>query len=114
LGQIAWDLNESLDQIETFFRDVNTCFSNASQNRFHRRAYSDGLHGEIVNSCQSINHSLQAMQQNDIYVRNNELSTKLQTLNAGNMMKNLQKSQNDLINITGENEKTRPRFLPRR
>jgi len=105
LGQIAWDLNESLDQIETFFRDVNTCFSNASQSRFHRRAYSHGLHGEIVDSCKNINRSLQAMQQNDMFIRNNELSSKLQTLNASNMMKNMQKSQNDLINITDEMKK---------
>ena len=102
LGQIAWDLNESLDQIETFFRDVDACFSKASEGQYNRKAFSDGLSGDIVRSCDNINHSLDAMSLNDQFVRNNKLSTQLQNLNAINMTKNLAKSQADLIRITGE------------
>jgi len=102
LGLIAWDLNESLDEIETFFRDVDACFRNVGEERYHRRAYSDGLYGDIVRSFSNINSSLDAMEKNALYVKRNELMSKLQTLNTGNMMKNLLKSQGDLIRITEE------------
>jgi len=102
LGQIAWDLNASLDQIETFFRDVDVSFRNASNNKFHRKAFSDGMCGDIVRSCENINHSLNIMGQNDSYIKNNDLSVKLQTLNSTNLTKNLGKSQEDLIRITEE------------
>lgn len=102
LGQVAWDLNESLDQIETFFREVNACFQSVSEGHFYRRAYDAGLHGDIIRSFKNINRSLDAMQNNNTYIRQNELNSKLQTLNATNIMKNLQKSQTDLLQITGE------------
>ncbi len=104
LGQIAWDLNESLDQIEPFFREVNACFYSVSQGHYYRRAFDDGLHGEIIHSFKNINTALDAMQNNYVYIRQNELTSKLQTLNATNIMKNLQKSQNDLMQITSEME----------
>ncbi|HEB91981.1 MAG TPA: hypothetical protein ENI94_00605 [Gammaproteobacteria bacterium] len=102
LGLVAWDLNESLDEIETFFRDVNACFLNVSEGHYHRRTYSDGLYGDIVRSFGNINASLDAMEKNAIYIQQNELMSKLQTLNTGNMMKNLLNSQTDLIRITEE------------
>ncbi len=102
LGLIAWDLNESLDEIETFFRDVDACFLNVSKERYHRRTYSDGLYGDIVRSFTNINASLDAMEKNVAYIKKNELMSRLQTLNTGNMMKNLLKSQSDLIRITEE------------
>ncbi|HEX22915.1 MAG TPA: hypothetical protein ENH21_05735 [Chromatiales bacterium] len=102
LGLIAWDLNESLDEIETFFRDVDACFRNVGEELYHRRAYSDGLYGDIVRSFSNINASLDAMEKNATYVKQNELMSKLQTLNTGSMMKNLLKSQSDLISITDE------------
>lgn len=102
LGFIAWDLNESLDEIETFFRDIEACFRNAGEERFHRRAYSDGLFGDIVRTFSNINTSLEAMEKNVLYIRQNELMSRLQMLNTGNMMKNLLRSQGDLIRITEE------------
>ncbi len=102
LGLIAWDLNESLDEIETFFRDVNACFLNVGEGHYHRRTYSDGLYGDIVRSFSNINTSLDAMEKNTIYIQQNELMSKLQMLNTGNMMKNLLNSQTDLIRITEE------------
>jgi len=102
LGLIAWDLNESLDEIETFFRDVDACFRNVGKELYHRRAYNDGLYGDIARSFANINTSLDAMEKNASYVKQNELMSKLQTLNTGNMMKNLLKSQSDLIRITEE------------
>ncbi|HHH47714.1 MAG TPA: chemotaxis protein [Gammaproteobacteria bacterium] len=102
LGLIAWDLNESLDEIETFFRDVDACFRNVGEERYHRRTYSDGLYGDIVRSFSNINSSLDAMEKNALYVKRNELMSRLQTLNTRNMMKNLLKSQGDLLRITEE------------
>ena len=102
LGEIAWDLNDSLDHVETFFRDVDFCFQNMNHDRFHRKVFSQGLVGEMEKCCTNINESLSSTSKKDSYVRNNELSSKLQKLNGVNITKNLTKSQADLIRITDE------------
>jgi len=102
IGEIAWDLNDSLDFIETFFRDVDFCFKNMANNRFHRKVFSHGLSGEMANCCHNINNSLSTSTQNDSLVKSNEMSGRIQSLNGVNITKNLTKSQSDLIRITDE------------
>jgi len=100
LGKVAWDLNEALDQIETFFRDVNATFISAREGRFTRRTYTDGVHGDIVRSFDHINQSFEAMRESVQFQRCNELLSKLQTLNATNVLDGLLRSQQDLMQIT--------------
>ena len=101
-GQIAWDLNDSLDQLETFFRDVKGSFEQVSQGEYYRRSLPGGLHGELAGSLKNINRSLDALADNAAYVKRNEMAAKLQALNTEQTMNNLLLSQNDLTRITDE------------
>ena len=105
IGFIAWNLNETLDRLETFFREVNTSFTLVSQGKHYRQTFADGLHGEAAKALQRINHSLDAMRQNAIYLKRNEMASELQALNSSQTMNNLVLSQLDLIRITSEMEK---------
>jgi methyl-accepting chemotaxis protein len=104
-GHIAWDLNESLDQLETFFREVKTSFELVSQGQYYRRTMVAGLHGELANTLNRINESLDAMVDNAAYIMRNEKAAELQQLNTSQTMNNLLLSQNDLSRITNEMEK---------
>ncbi len=104
-GHIAWNLNDSLDQLETFFREVQTCFELISQGHYYRRTMGTGLHGELRNTLNRINESLDAMAENAAYIMRNEKAAELQQLNTSQTMNNLQLSQNDLTKITNEMEK---------
>ncbi len=105
VGQIAWDLNESLDQLETFFREVKTSLELVSQGRNYRRTMVEGLHGELSNTLYRINESLDAMVNNAAYIMRNEKAAELQQLNTNQTMSNLILNQNDLSRITNEMKK---------
>lgn len=104
-GHIAWNLNESLDQLETFFREVKTSFELVSNGRYYRRTLPTGLHGELEKTLARINESLDAMSENANYIKRNEMAAELQELNTSQIMSNLLLSQNDLIRITDEMQK---------
>ncbi|MEW8026778.1 MAG: methyl-accepting chemotaxis protein [Candidatus Thiodiazotropha sp.] len=104
-GHIAWNLNESLDQLETFFREVKTSFELVSQGHYYRRTLPAGLHGELEKTLARINESLDAMSDNATYIKQNEMAAELQELNTSQTMSNLLLSQNDLTRITDEMQK---------
>ncbi|MCU7878659.1 MAG: CZB domain-containing protein [Candidatus Thiodiazotropha sp. (ex Lucinoma borealis)] len=104
-GHIAWNLNESLDQLETFFREVKTSFELVSQGHYYRRTMPAGLHGELEKTLGRINSSLDAMAENATYIKRNEMAAELQQLNTNQTMSNLLLSQNDLTRITDEMQK---------
>ncbi|MBV1916097.1 MAG: CZB domain-containing protein [Pseudomonadales bacterium] len=99
LGLIAWDLNESMDQMEAYFRELNTCFYMVYEGHYYRFPYADGMKGEYGRSLGLITQSLQAMVENAQLIKRNEMASELQELNATQVMTNLQFSQTDLINI---------------
>ncbi len=99
LGMIAWELNETMDQMETYFREVGTCFKMVGEGKYFRRPYSDGMKGEFAKSLDRISMSLDAMSENAMYIKRNAMASELQTLNTAQMMGNLVLGQTDLINI---------------
>jgi methyl-accepting chemotaxis protein len=99
LGQIAWDMNESMDQMEAYFRELNTCFYLVSGGYYHRYPLAEGMKGEFGKSLDLITQSLRAMEENAQLIKRNEMASELQELNATQVMSNLQLSQTDLINI---------------
>jgi methyl-accepting chemotaxis protein len=104
-GHIAWNLNESLDQLETFFREVKTSFELVSEGEYYRRTMPAGLHGELSKTLERINSSLDAMSDNAAYIMRNEKAAELQALNTNQTMNNLLLSQQDLTSITNEMQK---------
>ncbi|MEW8205262.1 MAG: methyl-accepting chemotaxis protein [Candidatus Thiodiazotropha taylori] len=104
-GHISWNLNESLDQLETFFREVKTSFELVSRGHYYRRTMPTGLHGELAKTLERINKSLDAMADNAAYIMRNEKAAELQALNTSQTMSNLLLSQHDLTRITDEMQK---------
>ena len=104
LGKIAWDLNESMDQLETYFREVNTCFTLVSEGKYHRMLFRDGMLGDVKSSMDCVDRSLHAMIENARFLQQNAMTKELHDLNNTNIMSNLSGNQTDLLNITEEME----------
>lgn len=100
VGKVAWELNEALDIMESYFKEINTCFTQTSQGNHNRYALADGLPGLLKTSAKNINIALQHMNENEQLVTKRRLSAGLHGLNTTNLSGNLKASQNDLINIT--------------
>ena len=101
LGKIIWDLNDLLDLIETYFKDVSTCFKNASNNDFNRKVLLTGMPGEFKRSLKDINGALRSVQNAHEFSIKNRLMSELHTLNSASLLSNLQQNQSDLVTVSG-------------
>ena len=105
VGKVAWELNETLDIMESYFKEINSCFGQAAKGNLERYALADGLPGLLKQSAKNMNLALQHMNENEKLMVRRRLSAGLHGLNTANLSGNLKTSQNDLINITEQLEK---------
>lgn len=102
VGRVAWEMNDFLDLIETYFKEINTCFRRVSEHDYGRRPLANGLPSMFTESLNKVDNAIQAMADNDLFVRKNRLSSRLHTLNTNNLRDNLASSQQDLQIINEE------------
>ena len=62
LGKLGWSINNFLDQLEVFIREVNTSIDYAAQNKYFRRINTKGLNDGFKKTSQKINAAIDAMQ----------------------------------------------------
>ncbi|EEG07123.1 methyl-accepting chemotaxis sensory transducer [Pseudogulbenkiania ferrooxidans 2002] len=100
VGMVAWELNDFMDLVETYFKEMNTCFARVSRGDYSRRPLKVGLPGVFASSMDNIDKAIQAMEDNSEFVRRNRLSSQLNHLNAPNLRQNLAANQADLAAIS--------------
>ncbi len=105
VGKVVWELNEMLDIMESYFKEINACFHQASKGNHERYILADGFPGLLKKSAESVNEALHYMNENDRLMIKNRLSAGLHGLNTDNLLSNLKANQNDLINITEQMQK---------
>ncbi len=104
VGQLAWNINNMLDQLETFFREVNTSINCVTEGKVFRKPLSMGLQGGFVSTMAEVERSQQAIIEVQISSSKNSVLGKLSQLNAANLLKNLKENQEDLANVNHEME----------
>ncbi|MCK5828987.1 MAG: CZB domain-containing protein [Methylococcales bacterium] len=105
VGKVAWELNETLDIIESYFKEINTGFEQVSKGNHDRFIFADGLPGFLRASADNINFALKCMAENEELVSKNRLTSTLSGLNMVHLLANLKANQNDLLNMTDQMEK---------
>ena len=63
LADLAWNINDLYDQIESILREINTSINYASHSKYFRRINSTGLNSTFIKTGNLINISLDAMQE---------------------------------------------------
>ncbi len=102
VGKVAWELNEFLDIIEMYFKEISTCFALVGEGSFHRKPYAEGMPGQFAQSMQRIGQAIRAMEENQQLIRRNELASHLHASNTKDLLKNLKLSQQDMLQTSKE------------
>jgi methyl-accepting chemotaxis protein len=104
ISVVCWEINEMLDQLEAYFREVSTATRSASEGKFHRKALAVGLHGSIRKSLEDVGTSLESVAENARNALKNELLSGLSLLNSRQLLKNLRHSEEDLKTMSHQME----------
>ncbi|MFD2114064.1 methyl-accepting chemotaxis protein [Thiorhodococcus fuscus] len=102
IGLLCWNVNDMLDQLETFFRDEATAFSQHVAGNLYRKAFPTGLHGTFKEGLESHNRLLDGIAEVQREKMRNRLHTQIQQLNSSNLLDNLASSQKDLMRVNTE------------
>jgi len=100
LGKVAWELNEFIDEVECYFKEVDACFRAVAVGDYRRIALDAGLPGQFKSSLQQINRSIEVMRENNELLSKNELAAALHSTNSSNLITNLKSNQDDLVRIS--------------
>jgi len=100
LYDIAWNFNEALDQMETYMREVGTCFQSAQNKQFYRKTQPTGINGLFTEGLQKIDDSLEMMKENHFNNVRDELFSQLGQMKTENLLSSLHRTENDLTTIT--------------
>jgi methyl-accepting chemotaxis protein len=109
VGQLCWRVNDMLDQLEAYFREVDTSFKYHSDGKFFRKAMPSGLHGAFRGNLDKVNISLDSLENQTRLQMRKHLISSVHTLNTNNLLANLSASQQDLVTITQEMHKVQER-----
>jgi len=104
LSSIANALNDTLDQMETFMREVNTVFEYMWNGKFYRSTKSTGVHGTFASILQNIDTTVKEMEKSYWQEKQNEMLSQLDMIRNEKLLINLKQNQTDLKSIADEME----------
>jgi len=99
-GDLAWAINDLLDQQEAYFREVFSAFDHATHGQTFRLAMDQGLHGAFKDAMRRINVSVESLGQVQHMALKEKLISRITELNSGNLIVNLKSIQEFLLNMT--------------
>ncbi|NTV96717.1 MAG: HAMP domain-containing protein, partial [Thiobacillus sp.] len=100
IGRLCWQVNDMLDQLESFTREQNTTFRMHIDGQFFRKTMPCGMHGGFRKGLENQNVMLEALATNTQQHMRNLLLSMVHGLNTRNLLVNLASSQTDLMHIT--------------
>ena len=101
--QIAWDINNLLDQMEIILRESRNTIDAISAGEMYRNMFPQGLHGEFKLTASNIQNAINSMKANEKYKKIGILSNEFGKINGG------MKHNFDIINQ--DISKTKEAFL---
>lgn len=82
-GQIAWAINDMLDQTEVILRETRNTIKNLNQGKLYRSAFPNGLYSEFYITAQAINQAINIMRSNIKHQIRGDLSQKFNKIGSG-------------------------------
>ncbi|MEJ1297142.1 MAG: methyl-accepting chemotaxis protein [Candidatus Sedimenticola sp. (ex Thyasira tokunagai)] len=99
VGRIAWALNDLLDFIETYTKEVDSCFRRIADGVYYRKGQAHTLPGELKQSLKRINQAIDSMEADSVYLLRTNLTHSLHATNAGHLLMNLDTIRTDLLQM---------------
>ncbi len=99
LAELAWSVNDAIDQIEVTMRESNSSFIAANKQLFYRKPLKKGLKQGFHLGLDNIAISVDSIADSYWTNQRNALMTKLSKSKSDNLLSNLTHSQQDLTAI---------------
>ncbi|EFL6809332.1 bipartate energy taxis response protein CetA [Campylobacter jejuni] len=96
LAEIADNLNNTIDGLEAYLREINTSMFMFSKGEFYRKALPEGLKGIFAHNIEFINKALANIEVTARSTFKNALSRTLMDLSLGNQNKDMSQISNSL------------------
>ncbi|ECL0823355.1 bipartate energy taxis response protein CetA [Campylobacter jejuni] len=96
LAEIADNLNNTIDGLEAYLREINTSISCSQKGEFYRKALPEGLKGIFAHNIEFINKALANIEVTARSTFKNALSRTLMDLSLGNQNKDMSQISNSL------------------
>ncbi len=96
LAEIADNLNNTIDGLEAYLREINTSISCSQKGEFYRKALPEGLKGIFAHNIEFINKALANIEITARSTFKNALSRTLMDLSLGNQNKDMSQISNSL------------------
>lgn len=61
LADVAWGINDMLDQVEQMMRDITASIASANQGIASRKVFSEGYKGDFAHACPKLNEAIQTI-----------------------------------------------------
>ncbi|MCA6064376.1 methyl-accepting chemotaxis protein [Thalassolituus marinus] len=104
ISGIARSTNNLLDLVESYIREVENSFREASENRYYRRPQFKGMHGAFGSSLQQIGGAFHAMEEAFFLRQQQAVESSIDTVKTNSLLKNLGRNQSDLNKVASEME----------
>jgi len=95
-GRICWDVNNMLDQLEAFTREIEASVKSASKQEYYRKGLVDGLNGSFAKHIVQINKAIEHMQKSDEENKKNYLARHMSELGSSHLNSGIKTVQTDL------------------
>jgi len=96
------NLNNAMDQVETFVREVRTSSNAAQQLIYYRKTFTHGLKGIFNTTLSTINISLHIMHQRHVQRHISNLFSELSSLKTSHLLQNLEINEYDIAIVNNE------------
>jgi methyl-accepting chemotaxis protein len=103
-GQLAWNVNNLLDQIESFVREINTSIDYAGKRIYFRKVQTTGLNSALARAGDYLNSSIDAMENDHREGADIKFLTELSEVSSGGakFIDNFTTIQTQLAETTSE------------
>ena len=102
LTPMSKSLNTVIDQVETYIREVESSFKEASKERFYRRPLSQGMKGDFKTSLDKISEAFSSMEHAYFLSHCQELEANIGRVKTESLLNNLKRNQDDLGKVANE------------
>jgi methyl-accepting chemotaxis protein len=105
INETTHKLNDALDQLESYIREVDAVFRLARKGKYYRRTLSAGLRGRFKIGLNRIDQSLKLMEKGHWQRQRDTLFSELGQLKTTNLLENLTHNQADLMVVRDDMDK---------
>ncbi len=85
MKELAININDMFDQLETFMREINAAIEAASEKRYHRAITAKGLIGSYAVNAKKLNNAISLMEENNALQERMGINSKLGEVGKGVM-----------------------------